>query len=51
MPGFIASSDRITTTLSRGGSDYTAAIIAGAIDAAELEIWTDVECLLPIRVL
>ncbi len=43
MPGFIASSlDDINTTLGRGGSDYTAAIIAGALDASELEIWTDV---------
>ncbi|RDI57397.1 bifunctional aspartate kinase/homoserine dehydrogenase I [Flavobacterium glaciei] len=43
MPGFIAASlDGINTTLGRGGSDYTAAILAGALDANELEIWTDV---------
>jgi aspartokinase/homoserine dehydrogenase 1 len=43
MPGFIASSlDGINTTLGRGGSDYTAAIIAGAVNASDLEIWTDV---------
>ncbi len=43
VPGFIASSDRNeTTTLGRGGSDYTAAIIAAALDAKRLEIWTDV---------
>ena len=43
MPGFIACSlDEINTTLGRGGSDYTAAIIAGALNAGELEIWTDV---------
>jgi bifunctional aspartokinase / homoserine dehydrogenase 1 len=43
MPGFIASStDGIHTTLGRGGSDYTAAIIAGALNASYLEIWTDV---------
>ena len=43
MPGFIACSlDEINTTLGRGGSDYTAAIIAGALNASELEIWTDV---------
>jgi aspartokinase/homoserine dehydrogenase 1 len=43
MPGFIASSeDGIGTTLGRGGSDYTAAILAGALNASELEIWTDV---------
>jgi aspartokinase/homoserine dehydrogenase 1 len=43
IPGFIAS-DRngITTTLGRGGSDYTAAIIAAAVNAELLEIWTDV---------
>jgi len=43
LPGFIATSnDGHVTTLGRGGSDYTAAIIAGAIDASILEIWTDV---------
>ncbi len=43
FPGFI-SSDAAghTTTLGRGGSDYTAAILAAAIDADVLEIWTDV---------
>lgn len=43
VPGFIASDEKgITTTLGRGGSDYTAAIIAAAVDATALEIWTDV---------
>ncbi|WP_338408697.1 bifunctional aspartate kinase/homoserine dehydrogenase I [uncultured Flavobacterium sp.] len=43
MPGFIATSaDGIGTTLGRGGSDYTAAILAGALNASKLEIWTDV---------
>ena len=43
FPGFIASNDKgITTTLGRGGGDYTAAIFAAAADAARLEIWTDV---------
>lgn len=43
LPGFIAADkNNITTTLGRGGSDYTAAIIAAALNAAELEIWTDV---------
>jgi aspartokinase/homoserine dehydrogenase 1 len=43
VPGFIASDVKnITTTLGRGGSDYTAAIFASAIDATSLEIWTDV---------
>lgn len=44
VPGFIASNERgETTTLGRGGSDYTAAIIAAAVDASVLEIWTDVD--------
>ncbi|MEO8771797.1 MAG: bifunctional aspartate kinase/homoserine dehydrogenase I [Ferruginibacter sp.] len=43
IPGFIAADKNgITTTLGRGGSDYTAAIIAAAMDASSLEIWTDV---------
>jgi aspartokinase/homoserine dehydrogenase 1 len=43
LPGFIAAdNNNITTTLGRGGSDYTAAIVAAAIDAKTLEIWTDV---------
>jgi aspartokinase/homoserine dehydrogenase 1 len=43
FPGFIASNDKgITTTLGRGGGDYTAAIFAAAADAGRLEIWTDV---------
>lgn len=44
VPGFI-SSDRDNgdiTNLGRGGSDYTAALIAAALDADVLEIWTDV---------
>lgn len=43
LPGFIASDARgATTTLGRGGSDYTASILAAGIDADVLEIWTDV---------
>jgi len=43
VPGFIASdSNHVTTTLGRGGSDYTASILAAAVDATALEIWTDV---------
>lgn len=43
LPGFVASSKSgDLTTLGRGGSDYTAAIIAAAVDADMLEIWTDV---------
>lgn len=45
VPGFISRdrNSRETTNLGRGGSDYTAAIIAGALDADVLEIWTDVD--------
>jgi len=45
VPGFIAE-DRDTgdiTNLGRGGSDYTASILAAALDAEVLEIWTDVD--------
>ncbi len=43
LQGFIASdANGITTTLGRGGSDYTGAILAAATDAEVLEIWTDV---------
>lgn len=44
VPGFISSSidDDDITNLGRGGSDYTAAMIAAAMDATMLEIWTDV---------
>ncbi|MCP9292687.1 bifunctional aspartate kinase/homoserine dehydrogenase I [Gracilimonas sediminicola] len=43
-PGFVASSknDGLITTLGRGGSDYTAALIAAALEAKEIQIWTDV---------
>ena len=44
VTGFIASSESgETTTLGRSGSDYTAAILAGSLKAASLEIWTDVD--------
>ncbi len=43
IPGFIATDKNgVTTTLGRGGSDYTAAILASALHAKLLEIWTDV---------
>lgn len=43
MGGFIGSSESgETTTLGRGGSDYTAAIVGAAVDAQEIQIWTDV---------
>lgn len=45
VPGFISSANETDdiTNLGRGGSDYTAAIIAAAMDASMLEIWTDVD--------
>ena len=44
MTGFIASDENnITTTLGRGGSDFTAAVFASALDAEDVEIWTDVD--------
>ncbi|MDR1406072.1 MAG: bifunctional aspartate kinase/homoserine dehydrogenase I [Prevotellaceae bacterium] len=47
VPGFIASDVAgRTTTLGRGGSDYTASLIAVAIEARILEIWTDVDGML-----
>lgn len=43
LPGFIASDEKgNTTTLGRGGSDFTAAILANGCKATSLEIWTDV---------
>ncbi len=44
MPGFIAGNEAGEyTTLGRGGSDYTAAIFAAALNVSSLEIWTDVD--------
>ena len=44
VPGFIGSTiNNETTTLGRGGSDYTAAIIASVLEAEALEIWTDTD--------
>lgn len=43
LGGFIAATaEGVTTTLGRNGSDYTAALVAAALSAAELQIWTDV---------
>ena len=47
MGGFIGSSeDGVTTTLGRGGSDFTASIVGAGIGAEEIQIWTDVDGLL-----
>jgi bifunctional aspartokinase / homoserine dehydrogenase 1 len=44
VTGFIGSTKtNITTTLGRGGSDYTAAIVGAALNASAIEIWTDVD--------
>ena len=44
MGGFIASNEAgLTTTLGRGGSDFTGALIGGAVSAEAIEIWTDVD--------
>jgi aspartate kinase len=47
MGGFIgATEDGVTTTLGRGGSDYTASIVGAGIGAEEIQIWTDVDGML-----
>lgn len=44
ITGFVSSTDKNeTTTLGRGGSDYTASIFGSALDVEEIEIWTDVD--------
>ena len=47
LGGFIgATPDGVTTTLGRGGSDYSAAIFGACLDVAEIQIWTDVDGML-----
>jgi aspartate kinase len=47
LGGFIGSTmDGVTTTLGRGGSDYTASIVGAGIGAEEIQIWTDVDGML-----
>jgi aspartokinase/homoserine dehydrogenase 1 len=47
ITGFIGSNDKnVTTTLGRGGSDYSAAIFGAALDSEIIEIWTDVDGIL-----
>ncbi len=44
LPGFIGATLKgVPTTLGRGGSDFSAAIVAAALEASALEIWTDVD--------
>jgi len=45
--GFVgATTDGVTTTLGRGGSDYSAAIVGACLGAGEIQIWTDVDGML-----
>jgi aspartate kinase len=47
LGGFVgATADGYTTTLGRGGSDYSGAIVGAGIDAREIQIWTDVDGML-----
>ena len=47
LGGFIAATiDGVTTTLGRGGSDYSAAIFGACLDVGEIQIWTDVDGML-----
>ncbi len=47
MGGFIGATDTgVTTTLGRGGSDYSAAIFGACLDVGEIQIWTDVDGML-----
>lgn len=47
LGGFVgATPQRITTTLGRGGSDYSASLVGAALDATAIEIWTDVDGML-----
>ena len=47
LGGFVgATADGVTTTLGRGGSDYSAAIFGASLDVSEIQIWTDVDGML-----
>ncbi len=47
LGGFVgATVEGVTTTLGRGGSDYSAAIVGACLDASEIQIWTDVDGML-----
>ncbi len=44
MPGFVGANARnVTTTMGRGGSDFSAAIVGAVLDTKDIEIWTDVD--------
>ena len=47
MGGFVGSAPgRVTTTLGRGGSDFSASLVGAAVDATAIEVWTDVDGML-----
>ena len=49
IPGFIGSTTKgVTTTLGRGGSDWSAAVIGASLRAEEIQIWTDVDGLMTV---
>ena len=49
IPGFIGSTAKgVTTTLGRGGSDWSAAVIGAALSADEIQIWTDVDGMMTV---
>jgi aspartate kinase len=49
LPGFIGSTAKgVTTTLGRGGSDWSAAVIGAALSAEEIQIWTDVDGMMTV---
>ena len=49
IPGFIGSTAKgVTTTLGRGGSDWSAAVIGAALSAEEIQIWTDVDGMMTV---
>jgi len=49
LPGFIGSTRKgVATTLGRGGSDWSAAVVGAALDAEEIQIWTDVDGMMTV---
>jgi aspartate kinase len=49
LPGFVgATADGVSTTLGRGGSDWSASLLGAALDADEIQIWTDVDGMMTV---
>jgi len=49
LPGFVGSTKKgVATTLGRGGSDWSAAVIGAALDVEEIQIWTDVDGMMTV---